>query len=536
MSSNDSQNIPKLVSRREFIRQSSLATLGGAVALSSGCQLFRASGTIAKSKRPNVVVIVSDDQGYGDIGIFGNEDIQTPHLDRLAGEGLALTQHYAGAPLCAPSRAALLTGRYNHRVGALSVESNRGLDRINLRETTIAEMFTAAGYRTGMIGKWHNGVFDKAHHPNNRGFQEFAGFLNGGMKYYEWILDYNGRPKFSDGRYLTDVFTDEAISFIDRYRTEPFFLYVAYNAPHSPLQVPEEDVNPFNELGKFNVGVASLYGMLRAMDRGIGRILDKLDETDLAENTFVLFTSDNGPWMGNYRMPDEHGNDTAGFGGANVNAAGLGPKVNMQRYNGPFRGMKQDVLEGGIRVPAIIRWPAGISGGVQFHDMVHFCDWMPTLLATAGITAFPDLPLDGINVLPVLQGRSGQVMTKRFWQFNRYEPVLGCNGAMRDGDWKLYWPRIPEAMVKLKVDGTWYRRMMDEPHFLMEVDMSPIQRPEEPSEPREPELYNIKEDPYENKNLAAQHPERIAMMQLEMENWFHEVNAERCSLPDNWKG
>ena len=158
----------------------------------------------AKNSRPNIIVILADDQGYGDLGIFGNSYLKTPHLDRLAGEGLCLNQHYTAAPVCAPARASLLTGRYNHRTGALSTESHRGLDRIALCESTIADHLKAAGYATGMIGKWHNGLHDVRYHPNHRGFQEFAGFLNGGMWYYDWILDYNGQPRRSDGRYLTE--------------------------------------------------------------------------------------------------------------------------------------------------------------------------------------------------------------------------------------------------------------------------------------------------------------------------------------------
>jgi arylsulfatase A len=149
--------------------------------------------------RPNVIVFLTDDQGYGDLGVFGNEQLQTPHIDRLAHEGVRLTQHYSGSPICAPARASFLTGRYNHRSGALSVESNRGLDRIALRERTNADYFKAAGYATGMIGKWHNGLHDLRYHPNNRGFDEFFGFLNGGMWYFDWIIEVNGRPRRSDG-------------------------------------------------------------------------------------------------------------------------------------------------------------------------------------------------------------------------------------------------------------------------------------------------------------------------------------------------
>ncbi len=334
--------------------------------------------------RPNVIVILADDLGYGDLAIYGNPDLKTPHLDRLAGEGLRLTQHYSGSPLCAPARASLLTGRYNHRTGALSVESNRGLDRIALRETTIAEVFKAAGYATGMIGKWHNGLHDMRYHPNQRGFDEFCGFLNGGMDYWDWIIETNSQPQRSDGTYLTDHFTHEAVQFIERHRQNPFFLYLAYNAPHSPLEAPDDLVNAYIESGQLNTAVSTLYAMIERMDAGIGRVLDALELHGLADNTLVLFTSDNGPWLGN----DKIGGDS----------------FSMQRFNGPFRGMKQDVLEGGIRVPAILRWHDGLPSGEEYHDMIHFTDWLPTLAQACGIDRQSDLPLDGINQLFTLRG------------------------------------------------------------------------------------------------------------------------------------
>ncbi|MDP6041280.1 MAG: sulfatase-like hydrolase/transferase, partial [Candidatus Latescibacteria bacterium] len=272
------------------------------------------------SQQPNVIVFLTDDQGYGDLSIFGNPDLQTPNIDRIGHEGVCLMQHYSGSPICAPARATFLTGRYNHRVGALSVESNRGLDRIALRESTIADLFKQGGYKTGMTGKWHNGLHDMRYHPNNRGFDEFAGFMNGGMNYWDWIIEYNGQPKWADGRYLTDVFTDDAIDFIERHKTEPFFLYIAYNAPHGPLEAPEEDIQPFADLNKYTRAVCQTYGMIRRMDTGIDRILDALEKNNLDENTIILYTSDNGP-------------------------VHLGKGENDQtRYNGPFRGMKYDVL------------------------------------------------------------------------------------------------------------------------------------------------------------------------------------------------
>ena len=461
--------------------------------------------------RPNVVLIVADDLGYGDLSCYGNTILPTPNIDRLAAEGVRCSQHYSGAPICAPARAALLTGRYHHRCGALSVESNRGLDRIALRERTIGEVFAAAGYRTGYVGKWHSGVHDRRYHPNQRGFAEFAGFLSGIMDYWNWFLDYNGSSRRADGRYQTDVFTAEAVDFIRRCAAapgaaarQPFFLVVAYHAPHAPLQAPAESCAPYLGRGDLNEALATMYGMVAHMDQGIGQILDTLDTAGCADDTVVLVTSDNGPHLG----PERYG----------------GRRFGMGRFSGPFRGQKQDVLEGGIRVPAIVRWPDGLPAGGACDEMIHFCDWLPTLAAATGITP-QGRPLDGCDQLPALRGTIPAGAAPRFWQFNRYDPVPGCNLAMRDGPWKLYWPRIPEAMVKLQQDNVAVRHLMARPHFEMQVHNPPVQRTLSP--PAEPELYRIPDDPCEARDLANEQPGRVARMRVAAENWFAEVEAER---------
>lgn len=451
--------------------------------------------------KPNVVVFMTDDQGYGDLGIYGNPDLTTPHMDRIGREGVCLSQHYSGSPICAPARASFLTGRYNHRTGALSVESNRGMDRIALRETTMGDLFEAGGYATGVVGKWHNGLHDMRYHPNSRGFGEFAGFLNGGMHYWDWLIEHNGRPAGSDGRYLTDVFTDEAVAFIQRHRQEPFFLYVAYNAPHLPLEAPEADVKPFQDAGKFTDAVSILYGMIRRVDAGVGRVLEALEREKLDERTIVLCTSDNGPLL-----------------------RGEG-QASQQRYNGPFRGAKSDVLEGGIRVPGMIRWPGGLPAGREFSGMLHFTDWLPTLLHMCGIQERPALPLDGADVLAALRGESDRLPATRYWQFNRYDPIGTCNAAMRDGRWKLYWPRIPEAMAKLPADDPPYQRNFSVPHFLMDVSNPPVRR--ELSPPGLPQLYDVLSDPHEDTDLSSDHPERLRRMKASLETWFEAVEAER---------
>ena len=198
----------------------------------------------------------------------------------------------------------------------------------------------------------------------------------------------------------------------------------------------------------------------------------------------------------------------------------------MSRFNGPFRGQKQDVLEGGIRVPAIARWPGGLPAGVACDEMSHFCDWLPTLAAAAGVT--PDgLPLDGCDQLPRLRGTSPAGAAPRFWQFNRYDPVPCCNLAMRDGPWKLYWPRIPDAMVKLQEDNVAVRDLMSRGHFEMTVRNPPVERTLSP--PKDPELYHLADDPCEARDLAAVHPDRLSRMRTAAENWFASVEAERLA-------
>lgn len=448
--------------------------------------------------RPNVVVILADDLGYGDVGVYGNTTVQTPHIDRLAERGVTLTQHYSASPMCAPARAGLLTGRYPHRTGAVDVPSNRGLDRIALSETTIADVFKSAGYATGMVGKWHNGAHDMRYHPNSRGFDEFAGFLNGGMDYWQWVLDYNGSPRPSDGRHLTDVFSEEASAFIERHAGEPFFLYVAYNAPHLPLQAPEELVEQYASTGELTPAVSTLYAMVEQMDAGIGRIVDTLERQGLDDNTIVLVTSDNGPMMGG------DGDD------------------NLDRYNGLLSGSKGDVLEGGIRVPAVVSWPAGLPTAKSVDGIVHFCDWLPTLARIAGA----DLPddLDGRDATAVLKGEESADGPVRFWQWNRYEPVAHCNAAMLDGPWKLFWSAIPEARVKDPADTEPYERGLTDGHWTMDIDTTLPDR--DLPRARSPVLYHLDSDLPEVSDMAAFHQARVASMTAAWDSWFDEMMAQ----------
>ena len=461
------------------------------------------------AKRPNIVFILADDMGYGDFSAFNEGRSSTPTLDALMGESVCLTQQYTSSCVCNPSRATLMTGRYPHRTGSIDTLEWWGLERLALRETTLADLLQGAGYATGLCGKWHLGAFDERYHPNARGFDEAVCFRGGMHDYYSWRLDYNDGVRRGDGRYLTDVFTDEAVGFVERHKDEPFFLHVTYNAPHTPLEAPLEEIQPFAETGRFNKGVCMIYAMIRRMDKGIARILDTLEEHGLAENTIVVFTSDNGPQFG-----------------------GQGEQCTT-RFNCQFHGAKGSVYEGGIRVPMLIRWPAGLEGGRAFHEMVHFCDWFPTLLAAVGVEVPAHLAIDGVNVLPVLRGEGGQVETRRFWQWNRFAPEVTCNAAMRDGDWKLVRPTIREAMAV--PDIYWLPVSMYAPeHFMRNGIFRQPYPPREVPSPPPAELYNIAEDPLEQEDLAEQHPERARKMLAELETWFEEVEAERATIDDPW--
>jgi arylsulfatase A len=458
---------------------------------------------VTATARPNVVVVLADDMGYGDLGLFNEGRSRTPHLDALAADGVCLPQCYSGSPVCAPSRATLLTGRYPQRTGSIDTLQGRGLDRIGLNEVTIADCFRASGYRTGLVGKWHNGALDPRFHPNARGFDEFAGFSGGFADYWDYTLDLNGTDVAGDGRYLTDVFTDHAVSFVRRHAREPFFLLVAYNAPHFPMQAPDGLVHAYLDAGE-TLGTALTYAMVEVMDAGVGRIDATLSELGLAENTVVVFSSDNGPYLGEWQG------------------------ISLDRFNYGWRGAKHYVFEGGIRVPALVRWPAGLEGGRTLPPMVHFADWLPTLAAAAGVAVSDTVAFDGNDIGAVLAGDTSDVEPRRFWQCNRYAPRVEGNSAMRDGDWKLVRPVIPELMQVTDGDRTIDRALnLHAPERIIAVDDSPL--PEfDPGPPPEPLLFDLTSDPFEQSDLAAEHPERVRAMGQALDRWFESVERDRA--------
>jgi len=313
---------------------------------------------------------MSDDQGYGDLSLHGNPHLRTPNLDALARQGTEFTRFYA-SPVCAPTRASLLTGRYNLRCGVWGV--THGKETMRPEETTLAQALRQAGYRAALIGKWHLGEH-YPYVPHARGFEQFIGFRTGHwMNYFDSLLELNGKPYPTKG-YITDVFTDEAIRLLEANRARPFFLYLAYNVPHSPFQVPEHYFRRFKDAG-LEDAVAAPYAMVTNLDENIGRLMTRLDQLGLAGNTIVIFLTDNGP--------------------------------NGQRYNAGLRALKGGVYEGGVRVPFFIRWPGRLAAGRRLDHIAAHIDVCPTLLELCGVPLpAQQLPLDGRSLVPLLTGQA----------------------------------------------------------------------------------------------------------------------------------
>jgi arylsulfatase A-like enzyme len=323
----------------------------------------------APERRPNVLLILTDDQGWGDLHANGNEKLDTPALDALAKEGVSFERFFV-SPLCAPTRASLLTGRYSQRTGALWV--TRGYETMRAAEVTIAEALRGAGYATGIFGKWHNGAH-YPHDPRGQGFDEFFGFSAGHWSnYFDTTLVHDGKEVRTKG-YITDVLTDAAIKFIERNQRRPFFAYVPYNAPHKPVQVPDRYFDKYKQRG-FDDALAGIYGMVENVDDNVNRLLRKLDELKLADDTIVIYLHDNGP--------------------------------NGERYNGGMLGRKGQVHEGGTRSPLFIRWPKRLKPGAVVKEIAAHIDLFPTLLEMCGAQTPKTLPLDGVSLAPLLRGRS----------------------------------------------------------------------------------------------------------------------------------
>lgn len=439
-------------------------------------------GQAGNKSRPNVIVILADDMGDGDIARFNGGLNRTPVLDKLSQESVWFENAYSGSAVCAPARACLLTGRYPHRTGVTDLNNKLFpmLTNLALEEKTIADIFKANGYYTGVIGKWHLGA-DPGYHPTERGFDEFIGFTPSLFdNYYKYELDSNQTIK-KYTTYLTDVLTEKAIGFVTKHKDQPFFLHLAHHAPHRPLGAPKSLVEYYQSKG-FNLETSQVYAMVEVMDQGIGKLLEQLDKLGIRENTIVVFASDNGP----------------------------DPMVST-RFNQHLRGTKYQVYEGGIRVPVMFNWKGHLSPGKSMQ-LLHFMDMLPTLASLCGISLDKTITsrLDGNNLASVVSGKPdpglNSVLAKKryYWQWNRGVPYYSHNAALRDGDWKLVYQPVMRGIV----DG-------------------PSTLP--------PLLFNLKDDPTESTDVSAKHPTEFKRMKSLLENWCRKMEFERLrnTLFDN---
>lgn len=432
-----------------------------------------ASGVLAQTgieleieqSRPNVVFILSDDAGYADFGFQGSEQMNTPNIDAIANAGVVFNKAYVSAPVCAPSRAGLLTGRYQQRFSfeknlTRPEDANHGIAQ---GEKTIGDHFQAGGYTTAAIGKWHVGTLDK-YHPNNRGFDYFYGLLEGARSYFDQkvksqkdsfrVLQRNGIvvEEASQG-YTTDILTDDALKFIDNNQDKPFMMYLSYNAVHTPMDAKREDLANVPRSIK-DPGRRKLIAMTASLDENVGRVTQKLDDLKLTDSTVVIFLNDNGG------------------------------STHNDSDNGILRGSKGSTFEGGIRVPFAMKWPGHIKPATTYNERVIALDILPTLLNATGVSAIAkSAPLDGVDLLPYLNGektdRPHQSLYFKFWS----------GRAHIKGDWK--WGKM-----KVKLDGKKVLKTF---------------------------LFNLKDDPSEQVNLLDTEKDKAAELSKEWQAWHAQM-------------
>ncbi len=435
-------------------------------------------------QHPNVILIITDDQGYGDLGITGNAQIKTPVLDAFAKESVRFNNFYV-SPVCAPTRSSLMTGRYSLRTGVRDTYNGGAIMASN--EVTIAEMLKQGGYKTGAFGKWHLGD-NYPSRPNDQGFDESLIHLSGGMgqvgdfttffkgdrSYFNPVLWHNGRKEKYSG-YCSDIFADNALAFIEKNKDEPFFCYLSFNAPHTPLQVPDNyyqlyaDIDPSISFERNNSApremsekdkedARKVYAMVTNIDDNIGKVLRKLDDLGIADNTIVIFMTDNGP--------------------------------QQLRYVGGMRGLKGSVYRGGVRVPFFFRYPSQFKGDKEIETTTAHIDVLPTLAQLCNVDSPRDRKIDGENLSPLLNDKKVDWTNRPlFFYWTRRYPELYNNIAIQKADYKL-------------VGQTNYNAPIDD--F---------------------ELFNIKKDPYEQQNIVADNKNLAYSLKTEMETYYQELIA-----------
>ncbi len=419
---------------------------------------------VSRQQPPNIVFILTDDQGYGDLGIYGATDIATPHLDQLAKDGARFTSYYATQPVCSASRASILTGCYSNRISIHNAFMPNAQKGINPEETTLAEMLKAKGYKTGIFGKWHLGDAPKFL-PTRHGFDEFFGILYSNdmwpnhpqqgpvFNFSDLYLYENERPlmRIEDQSFLTEALTDKAVDFIENNTTQPFFLYLPHPQPHVPLFAGK------TFLGRSERG---LYGdVITEIDHSVGRIVKTLKENKLLENTMLVFTSDNGPWLS--------------YGGHSGSS-------------GIFREGKGTNWEGGHRVPGIVHYPDLVAPNTIIDAPAMGMDWLPTIAAITN-SPLPKLKIDGKSLVPLLEGSTSVSPHDNLFFYYRTNELH----AVRHKDWKMYFPHS-------------YRSLNGR---IGTNDGNPISYDQ--NKLLEPELYALNSDPEEQFNVAKQHPEML---------------------------
>jgi len=434
---------------------------------------------------PNVILIITDDQGYGDLGVTGNPHVKTPVLDNFAKESIRFNRFYV-SPVCAPTRASLMTGRFSLRTGVRDTYNGGAI--MATEEVTIAEMLKQAGYKTGIFGKWHLGD-NYPSRPGDQGFDESLIHLSGGMgqpgdfttffqrdsSYFNPVLWYNGEQKAYDG-YCSNIFADKAVAFIEKNHKNPFFCYLSFNAPHTPLQVPEEyykmykdidpatgfenDDRPFPQMSEKNKEDArKVYAMVSNIDDNVGKLMKKLEELEIADNTLIIFMTDNGP--------------------------------QQPRYVAGMRGRKGSVYRGGVRVPFFFRLPAMFEGNRDIETTIAHIDILPTLAELCNTRIPVGRTIDGNSFLPLLKGEKQEIFETRslFFYWTRRYPELYQNIALQKGPYKL-------------VGNTNYNAGTNE--F---------------------ELYNIRTDEFELNNILSENKTLASEMKTELDEMIHEISA-----------
>ncbi len=453
-------------------------------------------GDALRRKQPNVIFVLTDDQGFGDLGCHGNPVIKTPNLDKFAGQSVEFSQFYV-CPVCSPTRASLMTGRYNYRTKVAVAGGGWGM--MAPQEVTIAETLRDGGYATAIFGKWHLGD-NYPMRTIDQGFDESIVHKGGGIgypddppgnSYFDPILQHNGKPEKFKG-YCMDIYTDATIKFIENNKDRPFFVYLSTNTVHTPLQISDEYVAPYKAMGLTDK-TARVYGMVTNIDDNFSRLLAKLKESGLEDNTIVIFMSDNGPSQG---------------------------VVEDDRYSAGLRGLKGMVYENGIRVPCFIRWPADFKGGRKIDRIAAHIDIMPTLLEACGLDKPKDVLLDGVSLMPLLRGddRDWPDRTLYFqWHRRPFMPQLYRCFAARNQKYKLVQAQglggINDAIMRsykqiCRAQGREYNPPKNRNEFRFE-------------------LFDISKDPLEKNDISAEHPEIVAKMKADYQNWFNDVTTTR---------